>query len=284
MHHVLCCCLPPPVLLEACCHSDGSCSDVTVADCIAAGGTSQGLGSDCITTECPPPPADTCACCIPKSGCVDLPPADCLAQGGTPKCCPAGGIPCPTTCASIMAAGLDPCPAGGCPTPGDAFCTSCPNPAGPGVSAILCRGSVANCGACACAGVASGGATNIFATGCGGIVFFGGPVTLVPPGCPPNVQLPAFIDSMTASCFVVPPGGTTILNFCGGGGVVGFIPPGPHWIAQSTVNVPGEANQLIGISPFIGQCITAAIFSSIGADSCGPDCFFFSPSSSMSMA
>ncbi len=65
---------------EACCFDDGSCSDLNPDTCSAQGGTPQGSGSDCATTECPLPPE---ACCFPEGNCVDLTAADCDGQGGT---------------------------------------------------------------------------------------------------------------------------------------------------------------------------------------------------------
>lgn len=37
---------------EACCYADGSCADVTAADCAANGGVAQGPGTSCATTTC----------------------------------------------------------------------------------------------------------------------------------------------------------------------------------------------------------------------------------------
>ncbi|UCG59075.1 MAG: PASTA domain-containing protein, partial [Phycisphaerales bacterium] len=41
---------------EACCSADGSCQDLTPEECIAQGGTPQGAGTTCATTDCPQPP------------------------------------------------------------------------------------------------------------------------------------------------------------------------------------------------------------------------------------
>ncbi|MFQ5501989.1 MAG: hypothetical protein ACE5EQ_06765 [Phycisphaerae bacterium] len=67
---------------EACCFSDGTCTDLIPTDCAAQGGTSQGLGTDCATAQCPQPPQ---ACCFPTGGCLDLDPADCATAGGSPQ-------------------------------------------------------------------------------------------------------------------------------------------------------------------------------------------------------
>jgi len=53
--------------LEACCFADGSCSDLLAADCSTAGGTPQGAGTDCATTDC-------------SGG------SDCCIDNGTPGC------------------------------------------------------------------------------------------------------------------------------------------------------------------------------------------------------
>ena len=48
-----------PVRLAACCFGDGSCQDLTAEECLAQGGTAQGAGTTCATTDCPPgPPVD----------------------------------------------------------------------------------------------------------------------------------------------------------------------------------------------------------------------------------
>jgi len=74
-------CGAPPPVTEACCFVDGTCSDLTVADCAVAGGTSQGAGSDCATASCPDL---TGACCFIDGSCSDNQlEADCLAAGGT---------------------------------------------------------------------------------------------------------------------------------------------------------------------------------------------------------
>jgi hypothetical protein len=40
---------------EACCFTNGSCQDLTMADCTKAGGTAQGSGTNCATTVCSKP-------------------------------------------------------------------------------------------------------------------------------------------------------------------------------------------------------------------------------------
>ncbi len=62
----------------ACCYNDGTCDDITEADCTAAGGDWQGLGTTC--DDDPPPCVGVC--CEP--GCVDnSTPDSCDADGGT---------------------------------------------------------------------------------------------------------------------------------------------------------------------------------------------------------
>lgn len=68
---------------EACCLPDGSCVDLTLAECSAQGGTSQGKG-----TACTDPDVDcvlTRACCFPNGACADIAPTQCFALGGTPQ-------------------------------------------------------------------------------------------------------------------------------------------------------------------------------------------------------
>lgn len=75
----------------ACCVS-GNCSQKTLAECQAAGGTYKGDGVACTTSLC-----DTgapVACCFPTTGgCLNLPSAQCVSAGGVPG--PAG-----STCAT----------------------------------------------------------------------------------------------------------------------------------------------------------------------------------------
>ncbi|MEM7246544.1 MAG: LamG domain-containing protein [Acidobacteriota bacterium] len=59
-----------------CCLGDGSCSDETMADCTAMGGTS--MAGDCGTVTCPEP----AACCMTDGSCTDLLEAACTDAGG----------------------------------------------------------------------------------------------------------------------------------------------------------------------------------------------------------
>jgi hypothetical protein len=68
----------PPVLnCQACCLSDGSCTDTQPNDCVAAHGVPKGVGTDCATTEC------SVACCHSNGPCVDEGPSACQTHGGT---------------------------------------------------------------------------------------------------------------------------------------------------------------------------------------------------------
>jgi len=72
-------CSPPPAT-GACCLADGSCVEVTEAECGTLGGTYQGDGTACATTNCNPPP--TGACCLPDDTCVEVTESECGTQGG----------------------------------------------------------------------------------------------------------------------------------------------------------------------------------------------------------
>ena len=87
--------------VQACCLADGTCQDLGVDQCTAAGGTSQGPGSDCATATCEQPQA----CCLPNGNCVENFVADCTGLGGTPQgegrlcvdvTCPAPSCACGT--------------------------------------------------------------------------------------------------------------------------------------------------------------------------------------------
>ncbi len=85
---------------QGCCFSDGSCADLTEAECIEKNGTPQGAGTNCATTQCPVP-EPTQACCLPDGSCAGLTLAECKARGGTPQgagtnCTP--GLQCPVPC------------------------------------------------------------------------------------------------------------------------------------------------------------------------------------------
>ena len=102
--------------------ASGSCQDLVAADCVAAGGTPQGAGSDCATANCPPPSGDTGACCFDDDSdrdgdddgdddgdsCEITTAADCEARGGVYRgngsvCSPEGGCVRTGRAASRMA-------------------------------------------------------------------------------------------------------------------------------------------------------------------------------------
>jgi hypothetical protein len=72
----------PIVPPQACCFPDGSCQELTPAECKEEGGWPGGDGTTCATTECPDPNE---ACCLPDGSCEDLTLAECQALGGTPQ-------------------------------------------------------------------------------------------------------------------------------------------------------------------------------------------------------
>lgn len=84
---------------EACCLYDGTCTPMEAADCLAADGSPQGSGSECITTQCPEP---TQACCYDDGTCADLDPNICTSEGGTPggflTTCATSACPQPEAC------------------------------------------------------------------------------------------------------------------------------------------------------------------------------------------
>lgn len=65
----------------ACCMPDGTCTEILINDCDAAGGTFQGEGTTCGGVTCPQPPG---ACCITATqGCIYVTDADCITAGGS---------------------------------------------------------------------------------------------------------------------------------------------------------------------------------------------------------
>ena len=67
------------VVTGSCCLVDGSCVEVTAADCIAIGGLYSGDGTLCVDAHCPQP---TGACCLSNGSCVEVTEEDCGAQHG----------------------------------------------------------------------------------------------------------------------------------------------------------------------------------------------------------
>ena len=122
----------------ACCHTDGSCTVDTEANCNAAGGTYQGDGTTCAGVTCPQPGA----CCETDGTCTmstQVGGADCTGtyQGDDTTCagvtCPQPGACCATdgTCTMSTQVGGADCTGGGGTYQGDdTTCTPnpCPQP------------------------------------------------------------------------------------------------------------------------------------------------------------
>jgi hypothetical protein len=75
--------IPPTdgTVTGACCAADGTCTEVTEADCTTAGGTYQGDGTSCTPNPCAV--AATGACCAADETCSEVTEAACTAAGGT---------------------------------------------------------------------------------------------------------------------------------------------------------------------------------------------------------
>ncbi len=129
---------PDPCVGGACCFNDGSCNNLTEADCLAAGGTYQGDNTTCETTTCPVQGA----CCLPGGSCVTAADqAECEnVFGGTYQ---GDGTDCATVdCAS-----------------GGACCFSCPD-------TNVCTEEVDAAACLALGGVYIGDGTTCGATNC----------------------------------------------------------------------------------------------------------------------
>ncbi len=68
-----------PTPMGSCCLPDGTCVEVSQANCVAQGGTYNGDGTLCINQTCPQP---TGACCLEDGSCTQLTEEDCVAQNG----------------------------------------------------------------------------------------------------------------------------------------------------------------------------------------------------------
>jgi len=68
---------------QACCFTDSSCLDLDPVCCADAGGSPQGVGTDCATTTCGPPEA----CCLPDGSCTQTTylTNQCADLGGDPQ-------------------------------------------------------------------------------------------------------------------------------------------------------------------------------------------------------
>ncbi len=68
-------CTQCPEQPGACCHTDGSCSEILESDCLTANGLFQGEGTTCAGAGCG-------ACCLSDGGCTGGSSADCTGLGG----------------------------------------------------------------------------------------------------------------------------------------------------------------------------------------------------------
>ncbi len=84
---------------QGCCLPDGTCTNLTAADCVEKNGNPQGPGTNCATTPCVHP-IPTEKCCLPDGNCANLTAAECRAKGGVSNgpgtAC--DGLPCPKPC------------------------------------------------------------------------------------------------------------------------------------------------------------------------------------------
>ena len=99
-------CLANEANLQACCQEESDCLDALAEICVYFGGTPQGQGSDCATTQCQEPDE---ACCL-LGFCVDLPRLECIDRRGVPQgvdsVCDPNPCPQPTEACCL--------PGGGC--------------------------------------------------------------------------------------------------------------------------------------------------------------------------
>jgi len=121
----------------ACCHSDGTCTVVSTAECGAAGGTYQGDDTACSPNPCPLP---TGACCQTDGSCATATAADCATAGGAyqgdgttcaPNPCPQPTGACCQGSACSVVTEADCTAAGGTYQGNDTACT--PSPCAPAV-------------------------------------------------------------------------------------------------------------------------------------------------------
>ncbi len=110
--------LPPEGLVDgeggllgtgACCYNDGSCDDnLTNSDCTSAGGTYQGDGTDCGSSDCSPPTGACCLGCACTSGVTESFCVDGLGgvyQGDGSVCDP-NPCPCPSIAIQLTGQGI----------------------------------------------------------------------------------------------------------------------------------------------------------------------------------
>lgn len=97
-----------PPATGACCLPNGFCLDVPAAACQIAGGTYNGDGTACSTTECPQPVIG--ACCLPNGSCAEMSPLTCAVefggvyQGDNSLCV---NTECPTACCTGTTGNVD---------------------------------------------------------------------------------------------------------------------------------------------------------------------------------
>jgi pectate lyase len=126
----------------ACCFADGSCADLTAADCAGQSGTYQGDLTDCASADCPQPDG---ACCFVDGSCSTLTAVGCADAGGAYEgdFSDCGGVECPQpegaccfvdgSCASLTSAecatqsgtyqgDFTDCASANCPQPEGACC------------------------------------------------------------------------------------------------------------------------------------------------------------------
>jgi len=118
---------PPPPPTGACCN--GVCTEVTQADCEAAGGVYQGDGTTCDPDPCVG--GVTEACCFLDGTCEDLEPATCIDVGG-------GNQGEGTSCAD------GGCKGSACPPGADGDCCDPPGNGTPGCEDPVCCDAVCN--------------------------------------------------------------------------------------------------------------------------------------------
>jgi len=88
----------------ACCQTDGTCDLTNMADCTAAGGSFNGIGTSCTPDPCSPPDP-TGACCATDGSCSVETAGDCAGAGGTYQ---GDDMPCDAgTCTAPCPADLD---------------------------------------------------------------------------------------------------------------------------------------------------------------------------------
>jgi len=96
-----------PPATGACCLPNGACIDATSANCQAAGGSYNGDGTACSSTQCPQPVIG--ACCLPGGLCLELTAANCALGGGVYQGDNSSCVftQCPTSCCNGTTGNVD---------------------------------------------------------------------------------------------------------------------------------------------------------------------------------